>query len=106
MGSGAEAEVKLNVPAAKKKPLKQVQPKTQEVASPDPLNPVDKTEPSLEGTVAVTDFTVAADLQDLDEKIKSMMMFSEKVINSKEGRARICKVCGKEGSWTNIRRHI
>jgi len=105
MGSGAEAEVKLNVPAAKKKPLKQVQPKTQEVPSHDLLNPVYKTEPSLEGAVAVTDFTVAADLQDLDEKIKSMMMFSENRTTDNK-KKRICKVCNKEGSWSYIRNHI
>merc|ERR1712129_292091 len=62
--------------------------------------------PPLEGTVAVTEYTVAADLQDLDDKIKSMMMFSENHAGGSHGRARICKVCGKEGEMGNIRDHI
>ena len=58
----------------------------------------------LEGTVAVTDYTVAADPKDLDNKIKSMMMFSENLAG--KGRARTCKVCGKEGSMRGIMDHI
>merc|ERR1712129_350820 len=63
-----------------------------------------------EGTVAVTEFTVAADLQNLDDKINSMMMVSENsLFNSKGlsiGKARICKVCGKEGQYAHIQSHI
>ena len=55
-----------------------------------------------EGTVAVT---VVADVQDLDEKIKSMMEVSENKIIGK-GRARICKMCGKEGQFNIISNHI
>ena len=57
--------------------------------------------------MAVTDYTVAADLQDLDEKIKSMMVVGEtnKGGNFK-GRVRICKVCGKEGARKTIMDHI
>ena len=64
--------------------------------------------PPLTGTVAVTDYTVAADLQDLDEKIKSMMEVGEKHINSgrQKQKSRICKVCGKEGQMGDIQRHI
>ena len=42
----------------------------------------------------------------LDRKVKSMMTFSENVIDSKKGRARICKECGREGQVTDIMRHI
>merc|ERR1712129_470260 len=64
--------------------------------------------PPLEGTAAVTDFTVAADLQDLDVKIKSMMEFSENHVGGAPGKGfnRICKVCGKEGLMHHIRDHI
>merc|ERR1712129_190050 len=51
--------------------------------------------PSPEGTVAVTDYTVATYLEDLDDKIKSMMMISENRNKIDKNRARICKVCGK-----------
>ena len=48
-------------------------------------------------------------LDDLDEKVKSMMERSPNMIaNGKSGqiRASICKVCGKEGLGRNIKRHI
>jgi len=113
MGSGAEEEVedKIEPTAAKTKTPKQVQSKTyfpHEAPAYDMFNPVDKTEPepSVEGTVAVTDYTVATNLQDLDDKIKSMIEVSENIINSKQGRARICKVCGKNGTLGQIRNHI
>jgi len=48
---------------------------------------------------------VPADLQDLDDKIKSMMEISE-TRNLHKGIARICKVCGKTGQWSAIRDHI
>ena len=105
MGSGAEEEVeennKLNVP--KKAPIYT----KQESPTPDTSNPVEAS-PPLEGAVAVTDYTVAADLQDLDDKIKSMMEVSENIVGGSQGnkRKRICKVCGKEGQWAHIRDHI
>ena len=49
---------------------------------------------------------VTVDLQELDEKVKSMMEKSSNLIPSGIQRARICKVCGKEGQAVNIRDHI
>ena len=47
----------------------------------------------------------SAVLQDLDEKVKSMMEIGQNKIQ--DGRtARICKVCGKEGAGIAIRDHI
>ena len=49
---------------------------------------------------------------DIGTKVKSMMEFSEnKVMSNKKpgttlGRARICKVCGKEGTMTTVWNHI
>ena len=50
----------------------------------------------------------AADLQELDETVKAMMETSENVIQSGklQVRAKICKICGKEGHPTDIKRHI
>ena len=50
----------------------------------------------------------AADLQELDETVKAMMEPSENVIQcgKLQVRAKICKVCGKEGESTDIKRHI
>ena len=46
------------------------------------------------------------DLEELDRKVKSMMTFSENVINKNIGRARLCKECGKEGQMITIMGHI
>ena len=53
-------------------------------------------------------YTVAADLQDLDEKIKSMIEVGEKLlsIGSRKRTSRICKVCNKEGDLKTIKDHI
>ena len=60
--------------------------------------------PSFEMPVAL----VNGDVQQLDDQVKSMMGNSENIItlgNHKQ-RARICTVCGKEGSRANILTHI
>jgi len=119
MGSGTEKKIEENIKQLnpKKKIQKLYQPNNyfeqEEVApkqGPHIISQVDQveTEPHFDGTAAVTDFTVAADLQDLNDKIKSMMTFSENSARSraKQGRARICKVCGKEGPMANIMNHI
>ena len=46
------------------------------------------------------------DLQQLDKQVKSLMDFSENMLNNGKGRARICKVCGKEGQMADLMRHI
>merc|ERR1712129_577419 len=114
MGSGAEEKVDDKPPPKKKtqKP-KNLQQETSiffKSSFTDQPNSVAKVEtsPPLKGTVAVTDYTVAADLQDLNDKIKSMMEVSEHIVGGSQGniRKRICKVCGKEGQWAAIRNHI
>ena len=61
-------------------------------------------------TIPATETAIALnssfDLEELDQKVKSMMAFSENVISKKLGRARICKECGKEGQMFTIMRHI
>ena len=46
------------------------------------------------------------DKESLDQQVMSMMTVSENADPYANGRARICKVCGKEGSWINVRNHI
>ena len=50
----------------------------------------------------------SADLQELDETVKAMMQPSENMIQmgKKQMRAKICRVCGKEGQAADITRHI
>ena len=43
---------------------------------------------------------------ELDQTVKSMMIFSNHQSGKRHGRARICKVCGKEGPMRNIMNHI
>ena len=58
----------------------------------------------------VNDKTNTTDIQSLDQLVKSMMTFSENAGpwqgKARQGKARICKVCGKEGSMMNIMSHI
>merc|ERR1712129_75877 len=68
-------------------------------------------EKSPAGAVAVVNpYTVAADLQDLDEQINSMMEVSENLVGGSGLHANrklgICKVCGKEGRQYHIKGHI
>merc|ERR1719319_574049 len=60
---------------------------------------------SNENPLERTDFT---DLQDLDEQIKSMMEVSEHILGGVHGntKVRVCKVCGKEGYQSDIKKHI
>merc|ERR1712204_115961 len=110
MGSVEKDEEEVNnKPNFKNKATKPVQQRIftkQEASTPAISSSVGKVEsfPPLEGLVAVTDYTVAADLQDLDYKIKSMMKVSENVARNRKNR--ICKVCGKEGLMHHIKDHI
>ena len=45
-------------------------------------------------------------VQELNERVKSLMDFSQKRLANGNGRARICKVCGKEGPMSTIMTHI
>ena len=54
---------------------------------------------------AVQNF-VSGDLQELDEKVKSMMENSQNLTPNGREKAKICKVCRKEGYNVGIRDHI
>ena len=86
-----------------------------------PLNPKppEKTEESTIGfSLAQNENDVAlaisADLEALDEKVRSMMERSQNLIQAgtrangkpKQEKALKCKVCGKEDRFTQIRNHI
>jgi len=112
MGSGdeKEAEESNNKPTVKKifpKAEQQTKYTKQKSTTSDEFISVKKIEklPQIDGTLAVTDYTVAADLQDLDDKIKSMMGENKNVIIDNR-KARTCKVCGKEGLRHHIKDHI
>ena len=51
---------------------------------------------------------LSGDLQQLDETVNSMMETSQNLVKNgkRQTPAKICKVCGKEGHPTDIKRHI
>ena len=51
---------------------------------------------------------VNADVQQVDDEVKSMMEVSDNTIITGNQKRRVftCKVCGKEGTWTNMKQHI
>ena len=55
-----------------------------------------------------TTMNFSGDLQQLDETVKSMMESSKNMLPSgkRQERGKLCKVCGKEGQATDIKRHI
>ena len=58
-----------------------------------------------ERRIAIPSF-VTGDLQELDKKVKSMMEKSQNLCPDGGSKAKICKVCGKEGAGIAIRDHI
>merc|ERR1719319_1847692 len=114
MGSGADEVKEVNnkptvQEKAKNHVLRKKNPKQDTTASDNTCVAKVESSPPLEGTVAVTDYTVAADLQDLDDKIKSMIGYSDNKIGRgahPNQKAKVCKVCGKEGEMGLIRDHI
>ena len=58
-----------------------------------------------EQRISIPNF-VTGEFQELDEKVKSMMEISQNLEPGGKGRAKICKVCGKEGQSMAIRDHI
>ena len=62
---------------------------------------------AVKKTLALPDQeTNHSDLESLDQQVKSMMTVSENAAPHGRGKARICKVCGKEGVTQNIINHI
>ena len=61
-----------------------------------------------ETAVALNSSTAFTDTAELDEKVKSMMLLRENPSHGsqRQGKARICKVCGKEGQYRAIITHI
>ena len=46
------------------------------------------------------------DFENLDQQVKSMMKHSDNANPFGKGKARVCRVCGKEGSKTYIKNPI
>merc|ERR1739844_329826 len=55
-------------------------------------------------TEVVTDNTVSANMEDLDDRIRSLMEDGDANFGGKHGK--VCKVCGKQDKQSNIKQHI
>ena len=61
---------------------------------------------SYDKTVSVTNEKINVELEELDEKIKSMITRSDLSAGPGKGKMASCNVCGKEGSYRNMPQHI
>ena len=48
----------------------------------------------------------SGNMQDLDEKLDSMMTLGNNILHNRNKRATLCRVCGKEGQRITIKDHI
>jgi len=64
-------------------------------------------EANFETSIALDSNTPYIEIAELSEKVISMMLVSENIApGGQRGKARICKVCGKEGRMCDIVQHI
>mgnify|MGYP001249704468 CR=1 FL=1 len=117
-GNQTEEEISSEIftPSAKNENPSKL-PKAKAVSKPNLMNKEVSIEtgivqPTLwataETAVALTnDITNNTDIESLNQQVKSMMEYSNNAApHKKQGRARICKVCGKEGIMDTIMKHI
>ena len=100
--------------------LLKAKPKSQDLESKSTIHQPDMTSnrkvESRSSTVVAIQNASSANLQALDEKVKSMMERGQKMIpggkqarqsqRPKQETSSICKVCGKEGRSGDIKKHI
>ena len=66
----------------------------------------DETTETAETVIALNNYAGSTDLEELDQKVKSLMILSENRIGKEQKKTRVCKVCGKEGQIIAIKNHI
>ena len=94
--------------------IEQDSPKYSSMSKWNPLNKDDCLEKTFVQTaddkmLATTDHTTNnTDIKNLNQQLKLMLIISENTDpHSKIGeKTRICKVCGKEGSFSNMKSHV
>ena len=106
-----ESSEVFSPPAKRKDPLKQQAPKPYHhlpVVNKDVSIETGSLKTTFESAVALTDHTTNyTDIESLNKQVKSMMMVGDNAAPGiAQGRTRICKVCGKEGSCRSIMNHI
>ena len=80
----------------------------QEIVHTDVIDSVNNINSSTQNTTNGIDHRVSVGLQNLDETIKSMITYGDRIKSGSQAGKKIviCSVCGKEGQNTNIRDHI
>ena len=111
-GNQTEKEAEVS-PTPTKQKYKPKSPNYRSAGEKGPMNKDDFNENGLvqdaskKALVRINQATNNTDMESLDQQVKSMMTFSENADPYLKGRrARICKVCGKEGGMINIMDHI
>ena len=87
----------------------EVQPKNEKLShkmKSTSINPGSQPYANFDTTVAAidTNTTVNASLEDLDRQISSMITRGD--VSIKNGKLATCNICGKEGIYQNVSRHI
>ena len=79
---------------------------SQQIPAPRPQSNIES--PSHDSTVALTSDKIVVELQDLDDQIKSMITKSDISYrnNYSAGKMASCNICGKEGPYMTMPRHI
>ena len=74
----------------------------------DGIDPVNNISSSTQNTIDGIDHKASVGLKNLDETIKSMISYGDKITSGSQAGKRIviCNLCGREGQNTNIRDHI
>ena len=76
-----------------------------ELFEQEPLKSNKTHNPGENRTIAIPNH-FSGELEELEERVKSMMEKSQNKIAGRQRLADVCKVCGKEGESTQIRDHI
>jgi hypothetical protein len=67
---------------------------------------LDESCPPAQGIMALSKQEISVDFQELDEKIKSMMVLGKNLTTDGKQKASVCQVCGKEAYSSVIKKHI
>ena len=72
------------------------------------IEPLEFSYKQLETINALADYKVPDEMQELEEKIKSMIKVTDNFLAGYKSKKRVhvCVVCGKEGLYANIKTHI
>ena len=107
---GAKKDNTSNLPKTKKTPaekkLKREIEKGKSLAnSPMPKMEI-QTVQDIDTAVSLNSNKIDADMENLDKQIKSMFSRSEARSNNGQGSVATCNICGKEGPYKAMPRHI